>query len=468
MYDWTKMSIGILGAGIENISLVNFLLKNDAKVIVYDQGDPKMVSEKMKDLENPNLMIVAGKDYRRKISHHDIFFRSPGMPLELAKRLTRGKGILCSAMQLFFELCPAKIIGVTGTKGKGTTSALISEILRHNVKFPMSNVKKEPKVYLLGNIGKAQFDDFEQINANDWVVMEMSSFQLEDMTMSPHIAVVLNITPDHLAPLNKSNPNYHKNFSAYVVAKRRLVENQNENDFAVVGLNENLRDEFIENTKAKIFMISDNSKEGCYIENEKFVVFKDGQKTEIANIEDFKVKGQHHLINAQAAIMASVLAGANNESIREGLQNFRGLPHRLQFVGEINQVEYYDDSYATDVDASMAAIKSFDKPIVLICGGSSKGADFSKWAQAVNSSSVKAVIVVGDEAEKMLRSLKAVGFGGEIIVGLTKMDEMVGAAKRLALTGEVILLAPACASFGLFKNASDRGDQFKKMVDGFR
>lgn len=454
MYEWSKMSVGILGAGIENIALTKYLLRQSAKVIIYDKNDPIEISEKLKELENSNLIIVAGKDYRRKLSNHDLFFRSPGMPLSLAKKITRNKGKLTSAMQLFFELCPARIIGVTGTKGKGTTCALTTSILEQ---------KTGRKVYLMGNIGKAQFDDFENIKSEDIVVMEMSSFQLEDMTVSPHIAVVLNITPDHLAPLNRSNPNYHKNFSAYLAAKRKILENQKKDDLAILGIQDNLYKEFSEICRGKIYRIA-KRENGCFVENGSFYVDFDGNKRDVAKTSDLKIKGQHHLINAQAAILASVLAGATDHEIKEGLQQFKGLPHRLQFIAKVDGIEYYDDSYATDPDASMAAVKSFNQPIVLICGGSSKGADFAQWAQVVKESMVKTVIVIGDETEKIIQALNGVNFAGAKIVGLKKMEEIVEAAKKSALGGGVVLLSPACASFGLFKNASDRGDQFKNAV----
>lgn len=462
MYEWSKMSVGILGAGIENIALIKYLLKQGAKIILYDLNDPRVVAEKMKDIEDPNLMIVAGKDYRRKLSKHDIFFRSPGMPLKLAKRLTRGKGVLSSAMQLFFELCPAKIIGVTGTKGKGTTSALVSEILKQKCKLQNAKCKNMEEVYLVGNIGKAPFEVFDQLTQDDWVVMEMSSFQLEDMTVSPHIAVVLNITPDHLAPLSKSNPNYHKNFKTYVAAKRKIVEFQTPDDFAVIGLEEKLREDFIDDMQAKIFYI--NNEQGCFEKDGKFYLTIDGEVKEVAEVGDLKVKGAHHRINCQAAIMAAYLAGASLEEIRNGIKAFQGLPHRLQFVAKKAGAEYFDDSYATDPDAAIAAIKSFDKPIVLICGGSSKGADFGEFAKTVKESTVKSMILIGDEAERIKDAVMVAGVDLPLIVGLQTMEEIIRTAAQQAKDGSVVLLAPACASFGLFKSATDRGEQFIKNV----
>lgn len=452
MYEWSKMSVGILGAGIENIALTKYLLKNGAKVIIYDKNDPALISEKLKTLENNNLMVVAGKDYRRKVSVHDMFFRSPGMPLDLAKKVTKNKGVLTSAMQLFFELCPAKIIGVTGTKGKGTTCALTASILG-----------QRGNVYLMGNIGRAPFDNFDEIKSDDWVVMEMSSFQLEDMTLSPHIAVVLNITPDHLAPLNKSNPNYHKNLAAYVEAKRKIVENQRRGDFVILGVSDDLFDEFESVSKGKIFRIG-KTVDGCYIDGNDFFVNIGGTSDMKAKVTDFKVQGKHHLINAQAAILASVLAGATDDNITEGLRKFEGLPHRMQFVGSKDGVDYYDDSYATDPEASMAAIRSFDKPVVLICGGSSKGAEFREWANLVANSEVETVIVIGQESKKIIKALDREKYSGKKVLGLDKMDIIVRKAQEIAQNGGVVLLSPACASFDLFKNASDRGDQFREAV----
>ncbi|MDO8513131.1 MAG: UDP-N-acetylmuramoyl-L-alanine--D-glutamate ligase [bacterium] len=457
MYDWTRMCVGMLGAGIENISLTRYLLAQGAKVIVYDQNDPALVGEKMGNLESDNLIIVAGKNYVEKLSKHDLFFRSPGMPLGYAQEITKQNGKLSSAMQLFFELCPAKIIGVTGTKGKGTVSSLIFEILS----------RRKSNVYLAGNIGRAPFDFIDDLKENDWVVMEISSFQLEDMTLSPHIAVVLNITPDHLAASTQNNPNYHKNFDEYVMAKKKILEYQKMDDYAVIVASE-IGKQIKKVTAAEVYVVAGDSRSGCVIIENKFVVRLGGKLVEIIGTNEVKLLGQHNLINIQAAIMASFLAGANRDDIGQVVADFKGLPHRLEFVREVGGKEFYDDSYATDPDAAVAAIRSFIQPVVLICGGASKGADFDELAQAIKASSVKAAILMGDEADRIEKALEEANADLALEKNLVGMKDIVGRANELAKIGDVVLLSPGCASFGLFESARDRGEQFQRTVNGIK
>lgn len=464
MYKWAEMKVGILGAGIENIALTRYLLKQGAKVIVYDEHEVDRVKEKFRDIAEENLDIKGGADYLDDLTG-DIFFRSPGMPLEFAKRIIPEGARLSSAMQLFFELTPAKIIGVTGTKGKGTTCALISEILKHKSEIRNPNDKMNGRVYLMGNIGKAPFDIFAELKPEDWVVMELSSFQLEDMEKSPHIAVVLGVTADHLAPLSMENPNYHKSFDDYSRAKRQIVSHQSEGDFAVLVKDNKLAASFAEFTKAHVdFCQIDRVDEGCFVEEGKIMISHGGKQEAVLEIDKISLPGEHNVINAMAAAMAGYLAGADTGSIAKGIQNFKGLPHRLQLVGEVDGVKYYDDSYATGPDAAMAAIRSFTEPQIVILGGSSKAADFSGLAKTIAKSSVKGVILIGDEAENIKEEIKAARANIGIAMGLTKMRSIVEEARDMAEEGDIVLLSPACASFGLFKNASDRGDQFQMMV----
>lgn len=466
MYNWDQMSVGILGAGIENISLCHYLLEKGAKIIIYDQNDPFLISNKLKELEGSNLMIVAGVEYEERISQHDIFFRSPGMSLEYAKKITKAGGQLSSAMQLFFELCPAKIIGVTGSKGKGTTASLIGSVLDEARK----NNEIKGNSYVMGNIGRAPFDIINDLKAEDWVVMELSSFQLEDMTISPHVAVVLNITPDHLAPSSSQNPNYHKSFRDYIEAKKRIVENQTEDDLAVFNFpskldeSKELFNEFCRVTKAEVWSVDSDCSRGVFVKDGWMFVKDDDKKIKIFNGAQLQLLGDHNFSNAQVAGLVGYLLKIKPDTIAKGLTGFKGLPHRLEFARELNGVKYYDDSYATDPDASSAAVMSFSDPVVLIAGGKPKGSSFSILATAISNSHVKAVILIGEAAGEIQAALQEEKVDIPIISGGEKMKEILEKARSLTKSGDVVLLSPACASFDMFKNASDRGDQFQREV----
>lgn len=454
-------SAGVLGAGIENLALVVFLIKNGVAVNVYDRNDEEKIKQKLNDYgcDTKKVKIVSGIDYDKKIEKHDIFFRSPGMLLKEAKNLTYEKGVLSSAMQYFFELCPAVIIGVTGTKGKGTTASAIGEVIREGI---FLKGWEGSKVYVMGNIGKAPFEIIDELKENDWVVMEMSSFQLEDMMVSPHIAVVLEISPDHLAPLSADNPNYHKSFDDYLSAKRKIVEYQKKGDVAIL-LGEEPIKSFSKYTKADIFNFGKAGTD-CY-EDRGIIYYKHGNKEEkVVDTSKMILKGKHNWQNIEAVITVGKCLGLDNEMIEKVIIQFKGLPHRLQFVDEIDRVKYYDDSYGTGPRATIAAINAFNEPLVLILGGSSKGAKFDGLAEVIGDSSVKTVILIGDEAETIWKALVAKKVEVEIIRDLDKMEDIVKKAREVAVKGDVVLLSPACASFGLFKNASDRGDQFQKYV----
>ncbi len=459
MYDFQRMSVAMLGAGIENIALAKYLLERGAKVVIYDTGDPERLAQRLEGLDNENLALGTNKDNPEMISSHDMFFRSPGMPLEAAKELAQNN-TLSSPMQLFFELCPAKIVAVTGTKGKGTTSSLIGSIIgqaKQSGLFKGNN-------YVMGNIGKAPFEVMNDLTKDDIAVIELSSFQLEDMTKSSNIAVVLDITPDHLAPQSESNPNYHKSFEDYVAAKRRIVENLSEDDAVVLVANGTPTEDFGKYTRAKVYFSNKKGENSIYLENGKIFIDYGGVKKELMSIDEPLLKGGHHLINIESAAMVGKILGYDEDTIKKGIVFFKGLPHRLQFVREVGGVKYFDDSYATGPQPTIAAIKTFNQPLVLILGGSSKGADFSEMAIEIAKAKIRNVILIGDEADNIERNLLKTGKELHIVKGLKTMTEIVELASKVARSGDVVLLSPACTSYGLFQNASDRGDQFINCV----
>jgi UDP-N-acetylmuramoylalanine--D-glutamate ligase len=396
--------IAVLGMGVNNRHLAEFLTR---------QGIDFEVIENWKD---PSELVG-------KLDKFDVVFRTPGLPfLSEAIQQALKKGVeISSQTKLFFKLCPAPIIGVTGTKGKGTTSSLIAKILE----------KAGKKVWLGGNIGKDPFEFLEQIKPEDMVVLELSSFQLQDLDSSPHIAVVLNITSDHL--------NYHRSVEEYIKAKSSILAFQKKEDVAIVG--PDVPDWFKKlGTGEKIFF-------------------------DPKSAESFQTKllGRHQLKNIAAAAAVAKVLNIDEQTIRKAVSEFEALDHRLKLIRNVDGINYIDDSYSTNIDPAIAAINAFNNNLILVVGGYDKGVDFTLLGEEIKKSPhLKAVVVFGQVTDKILKSMD--GFKGKVLTGAKSMDEIISQAKSLAQPGDTVLFSPATSSFDLFKNETDRGEQFVKKV----
>lgn len=422
--------IAVLGAfGVEGLATSDYL---KAHGLTFDTLDQQTDS-----------------NYLDKVVNYEVVFRTPGVkPTSPEIVAARKSGtVITSQVEEFFDLCPGKIIGVTGTKGKGTTSTLISEILKAG----------GLDVYLGGNIGVPAVSFLDELNADSWVVLELSSFQLQTLSKSPHIAVVLNVTSEHL--------DYHQDTVEYREAKTNIVSHQTTDDFAVINDDYDVPRDFAKLTSANKYFFSRNHKvEGCFVDGKDQIVLNvEGEKVVIATAADLKLRGRHNLENVTAASLAAYLAGVKAETIATVVKNFQGLEHRLEFVGEFGGVKYYNDSFSTVPETAIAALDSFTEPIILIAGGSDKKSDYTALGQKIGSANVKAIILIGEMAENIAKTIPK-DFDGEIIFGLIKMAEIVGKTAELADSGDVVLLSPACASFGLFTDYKDRGNKFKEAV----
>lgn len=441
--------IAIIGFGKEGVSTVNYL-DDDNQITVYDDKPKNQIDPAFfKKLNVSNVSFYfAGKS--PSDLKFDYIIRSPGVRPDhpLIKTLIDNGAILTSATKIFFDLCPAKIIGVTGTKGKGTTSTLIYQMLKTKYK----------SVFLAGNIGTPAFDILPKVTKDSLVVLELSSFQLIDLTRSPHITVVLMITSEHL--------NWHLNLKEYTQAKESIVKFQNKNDFAVINTDFEISKSFSTKTKAKVFFVSTVEKtNGIYIHHDK-VISQIGKSGEIMSSKAIFIPGRHNLQNVVAATAVAKILNVSDPNIRKVLKTFKGLSHRLQFVAEINGIKFYNDSFSTTPETTIAAQEAFKNPKILILGGSSKKSDFAKLGQKMtHDQTIKALILVGQEAGRIKQSLfQAGGFDGRIIEGCQNMPQIVYQARRLAQSGDVVILSPACASFDMFKNYQDRGEQFIRQV----
>ncbi len=463
--DWKNKKVAILGLGIEGISTAEFLADKECDISMLDKKNKEDFDKKtLAKLEVSGARLILGKNYLDNLNEFDILVRSPGISINTPQLIQAAKKgiIITSHTKIFFDECPGIIIGVTGTKGKGTTSSLIYEMLKQSGRDLPAGRRD---VFLGGNIGNPPLDFLNKLKKDSLVVLELSSFQLADLTKSPHIAVVLMIVPEHL--------DYHEDISEYVEAKRNILRFQQQDDYAVINRDYIASNESDIHTPGKVFYISrerSTSDQGAFVHEEAIWMRMLGSEWKIIDTKNIALLGKHNLENAAAASVAATLAGADKASIVEVLKSFTGLPHRLEFVAPVNGVSYYNDSFSTTPETAIAAIESFKQPEILILGGSSKNSDFNELGEVISKAeNIKAIIGIGEEWERIKSEIKNRRQGQKskalLVEGAKDMETVVKAASKIAVPGDVVLLSPGCASFGMFQNYKDRGEQFRKEVN---
>lgn len=430
------MKIAILGFGMQGRSAYEY----------WRQGNNATICDAKETLELPEgASSSLGSGYLANLDRFDLIVRSPSVhPHEIVRANSRGiLDKVTSVTNEFFRVCPTKhIIGVTGTKGKGTTSTLVAKMLEAGGK----------RVHLGGNIGTPPLDLLKShIQPEDWVVLELANFQLIDLKYSPHIAVCLMVVPEHL--------DWHADMKEYVAAKQQLFRWQAPEDIAIYFSENKISKKVASAGQARLIPFF--TPPGAFVES-GFVGI-DGQI--ICHASKLKLLGTHNWQNICAAVTAVWQISKNSEAISSVLTSFGGLEHRLEFVREVNGVKYYDDSFGTTPETAMVALEAFAEPKVMILGGSDKGAEFAELARKVKSSNVRAVVLAGATAPKIKSALARVGFLS-VVDGGGNMASIVWSAKQATQGGDVVLLSPACASFGMFKNYRARGEEFKKAVNG--
>lgn len=452
LHDLKDSNIAILGLGMEGIALAEFFDGKVKSISLLDSASEEELLKRAKDEDNQELNDLLYKDYNKvfgknyldNLDRYDVVFRSPGIKyLEPKIQEAKNNGVeISSQIKLFFNLCPAKIIGVTGTKGKGTTSSLIESMLR--------DIK--PNVFLAGNIGVAAITLLDKIKKVDWVILELASFQLQDLHKSPKIATIVNMAIDHL--------DYHKDEEEYFEAKTSIVKYQDAKSIVIANTDYKDAVRLSKLSGGKKLYFSGNEKVDAHVMDGR--VYMDEEV--ICSSDEIHLVGKHNLENIAAAALTAKEAGAKTDSIRSGAKQFKGLPHRLELVSEAGGVKYYNDSFATNPEPTIAAIRSFDLPITLIVGGSSKGANFTQMADEIAKSNIKNVILIGAEGEKIKISLEKSDYSKQITQVDGDIKDIVRAAKEITKSGGIVLFSPACASFDMFKNYKDRGEKFKKAV----
>ncbi len=431
--------IAIVGAGgVEGKSaFAYYRAMPDVEIAVHDQNPLEL-----KDY--PDATIVTGPDYLTDLERYDLVVHSPGIRPD---KLGVDPAKVTTATREFFAHCPAPIIGITGTKGKGTTSSLITKFLE----------AAGHKVWLVGNIGQPCLDVLAQIKKTDWVVFELSSFQLFDIDKSPHIAVHLMISSDH--------QDWHTDMAEYSSAKANIFRFQHGEDTAVYYAGSQQVVKAAQQSPAKTKTPYDRNQvlaDGAYVKNDSIMM----RDKEVAKVSDVALVGSHMLDNVCAAIAATWDIVQNVEVYQKTLRSFTGLPHRMQLVRELHGVAYVDDSYSSTPAAAEAAVAAFDQPLVAILGGYNKhnqSGDFDKLAEGVKRANVRHVLLVGETASDIKAALDKIGFS-DYSPGFASMGEIVEAAAKHAKSGDVVLLSPGCASFDMFRNFTDRGEQFMAAV----
>ena len=443
--------VAIIGMGVSNIPLLDYFYDKNAKVTVFSTN--ALSDEIMAKINKYRYEVELGEDNLSRLKGFDIIFRSPSaLPTKHEFQSAVKKGaILTSEIEMVLKLAPCKIIGVTGTEGKTTTTSLIYEICK----------KAGYNCFLGGNIGKPIFTKINQMKPEDIVILELSSFQLMGMTVSPNIAVVTNIFPDHL--------NVHKSYEEYQDAKKSIFRNQTEEGIVILNKDNEITEKFADEVKGKTIFFSSTKKlkNGYVYDREDGFIKKctDGKCEKILNKNDIKLRGVHNYENICSALAATETV-ASKEAQIEAVKNFKGVEHRLEFVREIDGVKYYNDSIGTSPASTIAGLNAFDENIILLAGGSDKGLDYKEIGEVI-AKKVGTLILTGPTAQKIEEATKqALSEEKNIeIIHTNNLEESVKVAKEKARSGDIVLLSPASASFDAFKNFEERGNYFKTLVN---
>ncbi len=438
----------VFGSGISGIGATRLLEAVGKQVVLYD-GNSALDPEKMKEQigGNTKAEIVLGELPDEVIASLEMVVMSPGVPTDLPiVNKMREMGLPISGeIELAYTYGKGDVLAITGTNGKTTTTALLGEIMRNH----------QESVFVVGNIGNPYTTEALNMNENSVAVAEVSSFQLETIhDFRPRVSAILNITPDHL--------NRHHTMEAYIAAKEDVAKNQTEEDTCVLNYEDEVTREFGKKVKAKVLYFSSQRKleKGIYLDNGN-IVYKDDEEVVLCHVDELQLLGTHNHENVMAASAMAAAYGVPFETIRKTIKEFAGVAHRIEFVCEKNGVAYYNDSKGTNPDAAIKGIQAMNRKTYLIGGGYDKDSEYEEWIEAFDGK-VNKLVLLGQTREKIAQAARRVGF--EDIILVDSLEEAVKVCADLAKEGEAVLLSPACASWGMFKNYEERGDKFKEYV----
>ena len=426
--------IALLGLGLENQALLLFLKRKygNLDITVCDFRSEKELRKKLSFLKNfPQLKWQSGTNFNTKLNHYDLMFRSPGWPLACPgfQAALKAGTKASSPMNVFFAFCPSSnIIGISGSKGKGTTATLIASIIKDSGQ----------RCFLGGNIGLAPLSFIKQIKKDDWVVLELSSFQLEDLNYSPKIALLTNIFKEHLSPADPYNPNFHSSFSDYKKAKFRIAQKQKKSDYFLINKNLEKLSE-LKNIKSQVVFFSPSQSPSSLF-------------------------GNFNQENVGAAEALAKLLKIKKSLSQKTIAKFSNLKHRLELVREIKGIKFYDNSFSTTPESTQADLESFPANIILLAGGADKGANFNNLAKMIKKKVKRLFLFPGLGSQRIKESLIKIKYPKDNIVEVKSMAEALSLASKELQAGDHVLLSTACASFGLFKNYKERGEIFQTEV----
>lgn len=439
----------VMGLGISGISTIKALDELGAKIIINDiktEEELKDILGKIKDISLEKYLGKKSLD----LSGIELIVKSPGIPPSnqiLLDAVNKDIKII-NDIELGSNLSKSKnIIAITGTNGKTTATTLTGEIFKADNKNP----------FIGGNIGKSLIKDMINAQKNDIFILETSSFQLEHtINFKPKVSLILNITSDHI--------DWHGTFKKYIKSKKKIFINQDSNDYTILNYDDKLLRTFKDEINSNIiwFSVDENLNRGIYIEDETIIINIDGEKINLIPINKLLLKGKHNLENILGSIAISFVMGVSVENIKRTLLSFKGVEHRLEFVIEKDGRRFFNDSKGTNIDSSIKAIEAIEAPIILIAGGYDKKVEFDEFIKSFNGK-VKALVLLGDTSSKIKETALKYGFKENFLVN--SMEEAVDLAYSLSKKGDNILLSPACASWGMFKNFEERGRVFKHKVD---
>ncbi len=444
--------VAVVGLGISNRALIRFLLKKGARVTGCDRKTAGELGEAWEELSRFPLQLCLGPRYLDCLPGQEIIFVTPGMRKDLPELLeARAKGARVeSEITLFFRLCRAPIVGITGSAGKTTTTTLTGEILR------VAGLE----VRVGGNIGNPLIEEVEDIPAESWVVMELSSFQLQLLHRSPQVGALLNLSPNHL--------DIHASMKEYVEAKENIFRYQGRGDTVVLNRDNSYTRRMSEMAPSRVIFFSreERVEEGACLLGDAIAWCAEGREVEVCRLGDLKLMGAHNVENVLAAVAITGVCGAPPGAMREVVTTFHGVPHRLELVREVAGVKFYNDSIATTPERTIAALRSFRQPVLLIAGGYDKRLPFEELArEAVGK--VKALYTLGATAPKIEAAVEREIKNRGIQLPVNRCRDLAEAVERSARDarpGDVVLLSPACASYDMFRNFEERGRAFREMV----
>ncbi len=448
----------VFGSGISGESAAELLLRQGAGVVLYDGNEKldaaeveKKITDSIRDagdMSAPDLEIVLGAFPEEMLGELSLVVISPGVPADLPiVEKIRQQGIpVWGEIELAYVFGKGQVLAITGTNGKTTTTALLGEI--------MSNDRES--VFVVGNIGNPYTSVVPRTEDSSVIVAEISSFQLETIhTFRPKVSAILNITPDHL--------NRHHTMEAYIAAKERIAENQTADDVCVLNYEDEVLRGFGEKTKAQVLYFSSRRrlKRGVYLENGEIIIDL-GEKIPLCRVDSLHILGTHNYENVMAAAAMAYAYGVPVDVIRKTVCEFRGVEHRIEFVAEKNGVAFYNDSKGTNPDAAIRGIQAMNRPTILIGGGYDKDSTYEEWINAFDGK-VKKLVLLGATRDKIAETARRLGF--EDIVMADTFEEAFEKCVEYSCPGDAVLLSPACASWGMFKNYEERGDKFKELVN---